>query len=231
MPHVEKFEKAFGSKVMILLMHWEGTAPWAPPIVWPPYGGEEELKKLIDALHERGDIVGVYCSGLGWTINSNVAEYNTEKLFNEQNLKDEMCLSPEQTLPFSKICTGQRSGYDLCPTREFTVNTIKDQVKKMVGAGIDYIQLMDQNHGGTSYFCYSKKHNHPYIPGKWQVDAVKNLLSQSEENTGKTLFGCESAAAQSYIPYLLFSDNRFVLTYSIGKPVPMYSYIYISRVS
>ena len=96
----------------------------------------------------------------------------------------------------------------------------------MVGAGIDYIQLMDQNHGGTSYFCYSKKHNHPYIPGKWQVDAVKKLLSQSQENTGKTLFGCESAAAQSYIPYLLFSDNRFVLTYCIGKPVPMYSYIY-----
>lgn len=226
MPHVERFEKAFGSKVMILLMHWEGTAPWAPPIVWPPYGGEEELKKLIDALHQRGDVVGVYCSGLGWTINSNVAQYNTEKLFEEQNLKEEMCLSPEQTLPYSKICTGQRSGYDLCPTREFTVNTVKDQVEKMVGAGIDYIQLMDQNHGGTSYFCYSKKHNHPYIPGKWQVDAVKNLLSQIQKNTGKTLFGCESAAAQSYIPYLLFSDNRFNLAYFIGKPVPMYSYVY-----
>lgn len=226
MPHVERFEKAFGSKVMILLMHWEGTAPWAPPIVWPPYGGEEELKKLTDALHERGDVLGVYCSGLGWTINSNVAEYNTEELYNEMNLSEEMCISPEQTLPYSKICTGQRSGYDLCPTREFTVNTIKDQVEKMVGAGIDYVQLMDQNHGGTSYFCYSKKHNHPYIPGKWQVDAVKDLLAKATENAGQTLFGCESAAAQSYIPYLLFSDNRFNLAYFIGKPVPMYSYVY-----
>lgn len=226
MPHVERFEKAFNSKVMILLMHWEGTAPWAPPIVWPPYGGEEELKKLVDALHKRGDVIGVYCSGIGWTINSNVAEYNTQELFDEQNLKEEMCLSPEQTLPYSNICTIQRSGYDLCPTREFTVNTVKEQVKSMVGAGIDYIQLMDQNHGGTSFFCYSQKHDHPYIPGKWQVDAVKEMLKVAQENSGKTLFGCESAAAQSYIPYLLFSDNRFNIAYYVGRPVPMYSYIY-----
>ena len=226
MPHVERFEKAFGSKIMVLLMHWEGTAPWAPPIVWPPYGGADELKKLVDALHERGDVIGVYCSGIGWTINSNVAQYNTEEYFNKHNLKDEMCLSPEQTLPFSNICPTQRSGYDLCPSRDFTVNTIKEQVDEMVCAGLDYIQLMDQNHGGTSFFCYSKKHNHPYIPGKWQVDAVKNMLKTVQENSGKTLFGCESAAAQSYIPYLLFSDNRFNIAYYIGRPVPMYSYIY-----
>ena len=226
MPHVERFEKAFNSKVMVLLMHWEGTAPWAPPIVWPPYGGEEELKKLIDALHARGDVLGVYCSGLGWTINSNLDTYNTEKEFKLNELANEMCLSPEQTLPFSKICTGQRSGYDMCPTREFTVKTVKEQVEKMANCGIDYIQLMDQNHGGTSYFCYSKKHDHPNMPGRWQVDAVKNMFKEVNQVSGKTLLGCESAAAQSYIPYLLFSDNRFNLAYYIGRPVPMYAYVY-----
>ena len=226
MPHVERFEKAFKSKVMILLMHWEGTAPWAPPIVWPPYGGEDELKKLIDALHERGDVLGVYCSGIGWTINSNVDNYNTQDYFDKNSLKDEMCISPEQDLPYSNICTLQRSGYDMCPTREFTVNTIKHEVECMVNAGIDYVQLMDQNHGGTSYFCYSRKHDHPAMPGKWQVDAVKNMLKVSQENAGKVLFGCESAAAESYIPYLMFSDNRFMINYYIGRPVPAYAYIY-----
>ena len=64
------------------------------------------------------------------------------------------------------------------------------------------------------------------MPGKWQVDAVKNMLKVAEENSGKVLFGCESAAAESYIPYLLFSDNRFLLAYYIGRSVPVYSYIY-----
>ena len=227
MPEVEKYEKLFGSKIMVLLMHWEGTAPWAPPIVWPPYGGEEEFKKLVDALHERGNVIGVYCSGLGWTIQSHTDPvYNTQELFDSQNLSEEMCLSPAQDLPYSNICRAQRSGYDLCPTRDFTINTITEQVSLMAGAGIDYIQLLDQNHGGTSYFCYSKKHNHPPVPGSWQVKAVKNLLNKATKNTGKVLYGCESAAAESYIPELLFSDNRFILNYGIGTPVPCYSYIY-----
>jgi hypothetical protein len=96
----------------------------------------------------------------------------------------------------------------------------------MVDAGIDYIQMMDQNHGGTSHFCYSKNHGHPPVPGKWQVDAMKALYTEVFEDTGKVLFGCESAAAEAYIPNLLFSDNRYMLNYRIGYPVPAYAYIF-----
>lgn len=226
LPLIEQLEQELDSKIMVLLMHWEGTAPWAPPVVWPPFGGEEALGKFIDELHKKGHVLGVYCSGIGWTVKSNLTEYHTLEQIEAENLKEEMCLSPEQELLYSNICTDQRVGYDLCPAREFTVSVIKDQVSKMVGAGIDYIQLLDQNHGGTSYFCYSKNHGHPPVPGKWQVDAMKALLKETTNNADGVLFGCESAAAQAYIPYLLFSDNRGNLNYYLGTQVPVYAYLF-----
>lgn len=226
MPHIERLEKELGSKIMVILMHWEGTAPWAPPYVWPPFGGENELKKFIDALHSRGDILGVYCSGIGWTDKSKIADYAMTEVFEKENLREEMCLSPRQELPYCNICPAQRVGYDLCPTRDFTKNVMKAEVEKMVSAGIDYIQLLDQNHGGTPYFCYSRKHNHPPVPGKWQVDAMKELLAFATQNDKNVLFGCESAAAESYIPQLMFSDNRFNLNYATGRPVPVYAYVF-----
>lgn len=227
MEHVERLEREFDSRIMVLLMHWEGTAPWAPPFVWPPYGGEEALRRLIEKLHARGDVLGVYCSGIGWTIQSRlVEEYHMQETFEREHLEKVMCVSPEQTLLPSKICTAQRSGYDMCPSVEYTKKVMCGQVEQMVKVGIDYIQLLDQNHGGTSYFCYSREHGHPPVPGRWQVEAMKELLKAVEKHSGKVLFGCESAAAESYIPYLLFSDNRYNLCYHIGKPVPLYAYLY-----
>lgn len=228
MPHIERLEKELNSKIMVILMHWEGTAPWAPPYVWPPFGGEAELQKFIDALHARGDVIGVYCSGLGWTEQSNlVAEYNKKDEFDEKGLARYMCLSPEQDLPYSNICREQRSGYDMCPSQRFTAEVLKNEVSHIAASGIDYIQLLDQNHGGNAYFCYSREHGHPPVPGKWQTDAVKKLLAEVSGTADKSvLFGCESAAAEAFIPQLLFSDNRYNINFGIGIPVPAYAYVF-----
>ncbi len=55
---------------------------------------------------------------------------------------------------------------------------------------------------------------------------MQKLLNKAQETAGKALLGCESAAAESYIPYLLFSDNRFNINYRVGRPVPVYAYVF-----
>lgn len=231
MPHIERIAERLDSRIMVILMHWEGTAPWAPPFVWPPYGGEEALSEYVNALHRQGHLIGLYCSGLGWTYQSKlIKEYDKSKQFAEEGLSDYMCLSPSGELPFCNICPAQRIGYDMCPTQDYTVNVISDAVEKMTSADVDYIQLLDQNHGGTSYFCYSREHGHPAVPGRWQTDAMKRLLNAvgqyTHENGRRILLGCESAAAEPFIPYLLFSDNRYELGFFIGRSVPAYAYVY-----
>lgn len=231
MKHIQRLSKECDSKLMALLMHWEGTAPWAPPYVWPPYGGEDMLREFADALHKEGHTLGVYCSGIGWTIQSKVIEdYNCQKQFDENHMDEVMCVSPSGGLEYSSICTGQRSGYDMCCHHPYTTEIISDQAQKIASVGADYIQIMDQNHGGSPWFCYSRKHGHPYAPGKWETDAMTRLLEQVDsdvnQNGKKILFGSESAAAESFLPYLLFSDNRYNLLCQFGRPVPAYAHIF-----
>lgn len=230
---VKEFSEKLDSPIMALLMHWEGTAPWAPPYVWPPYGGEQSLRDFADALHAEGQYVGLYCSGLGWTQTSNLLDYSMEEKFEKEHLADVMCTAPDGSLPHSKICTGQRVGYDMCPSQLFCKETIANEAEKMISSGVDYIQLLDQNHGGTPYFCYSKTHGHPPVPGKWQSDALKEIMCQIKSNpkAEKVLFGCESAAAEVFIPEFAFSDNRFELNYMLGVPVPLYAFIYHTYVN
>ena len=224
LPILKEFQSKTQSKVMGLLMQWEGTAPWAPPYVWPPYGGEEAFREFLQKAHEQDTLVGVYCSGMGWTQQSNiVAEYNRENDYADERLSEIMCANTDGEIK-SVICEPQRRGYDICPALDKSKRMIVDEIDKVVKSGVDYVQVLDQNHGGCSYFCYSDRHGHVPAPGKWQQEETLKLL-QGIDN-GKVLLGCESAAAEPFISALKFSDNRYELNYYIGLPVPAYSYIY-----
>lgn len=227
MPTLNKIKAATGARIMALLMHWEGTAPWAPPYVWPPYGGEEVFNEFRDALHENGDLLGVYCSGFGYTLQSNLIEsYNNEKRIKSEGLLKAMCHSPANVPEISRICPGQRSGYDVCPACEKGKEILMDAYMPLFKSGIDYAQILDQNHGGGQYFCYARDHGHPAMPGAWMTDNMQKMLSSWNAEAPKMLFGCESAAAEPFIGNLAMSDNRFELNYCNGRPVPLYAYLY-----
>ena len=227
LPILDEVRAACDTRLLVLLMHWEGTAPWAPPYVWPPYGGTEKFDALRNALHGRGDLLGVYCSGFGYTLQSNLIEtYNKQEEYEKKELWRGMCAGADGKVAISNICTDQRSGYDICPASEVGKALLREAYEPLLTSGIDYAQILDQNHGGGQYFCYSRKHGHAPVPGTWMTENMQDVLCEWNEMAKKTLLGCESAAAEPFIGNLLLSDNRFELNYFVGNPVPLYAYVY-----
>ncbi len=224
LPFLEDISRQANSSVMALLMHWEGTAPWAPPYVWPPYGGEDEFFAFVDEAHGKNMLVGLYCSGLGWTQQSHMdPAYQRKNDFQELKIQDCVCTNSNGEIS-STICSAQREGYDFCPGCAETKRILKEEFDKLCAHKIDYVQALDQNHGGNSYFCYSDKHGHSPAPGKWQQIEVNRLLESIDKNG--VLFGCETAAAEPFLAQLQFSDNRYELNYYVGEPIPVYAYLF-----
>lgn len=227
LPILRQIKDRCDSRLLVLLMHWEGTAPWAPPYVWPPFGDRENFELFGRKLHESEDLLGVYCSGFGYTLQSKlIPSYVKRDEYIKKELWRAMCAGPDGEVALSNICTEQRSGYDICPASTLGRELLFDAYSPLFESEIDYAQILDQNHGGGQYFCYSKEHGHPPAPGAWMTENMQSMLSGWNDLAKNTLFGCESAAAEPFIQDLSFSDNRFELNYFIGTPVPLYSYIY-----
>jgi len=232
-PHLERYEAAFGTKLLNLLMQWEGTAPWSPPYVWPPLGGEEAFRQYAQALHDRGYICGLYCSGTSWTQFSSTGPgtYDRRADFIGKNLAGEMATGPRGEMA-AVVCNGDalRHGYDFCPASERGMEILAGEARKMRDAGVDYIQLFDQNLGGSPYFCYSPAHGHPRSPGRWETDAMRALIdgiqTRIDTDEKKIVLGCEAAAAEPFVVRLPLNDLRFAMALPFGKPVPAYAYLY-----
>lgn len=231
-PYIDALHDELDSAIMALPMHWEGTAPWAPPYVWPPLGGEAGFRKFVDALHANGNLVGVYCSGIGWTMESYLEpSYNTEERYKKEDYASIMCQTPKGEIVQSKIIGYPiRSGYDMCSANSRVADIVVEEVKKIAQSGCDYAQYFDQNLGGNSCICYAKTHGHPPAPGKWQGDAMVDMFRRInhaiKQMGSQMVIGCELAAAEPFIAYLPYNDLRFNINYFYGKPVPAYAYLY-----
>ena len=197
---------------MPLLMHWEGTAPWAPPYVWPPYGDFDNFTKYLDELHANGDYLGLYCSGISWTQRSLlVPSYNKEEEFERENWKDAILVEPDQTSDFTWKAI--RYSYELCPACEKTRNVAVKEFEKIVsGCDVDYVQFFDQNVGGNTYACYGKNHGHCFGPGKWRNEAMLKIGDAMHEvlrkygKEDKVLIGCEGNAAEPFVNHFIFRN-------------------------
>ncbi len=226
--YVDAFNRKLEAPVMPLLMHWEGTAPWAPPYVWPPFGGEKPLAEFRDKLHKMGNRLGLYCSGTAWTCKSMITDYAPGCTPEQQK---DMMRGAKGEIDAS-VCNGvdsQRLGYDMCLTEEWPRRTVRAEIQKMEAFGIDYAQFFDQNHGGCFHLCYARNHHHPPVPGAWQIAAMRSLLAEIASESGTMALGCESAAAEPYIHALPLNDARASFMRTCGTPVPAQAFVFHGR--
>ncbi len=235
LPVIAEYRRKWNNPLMALLMHWEGTAPWAPPYVWPPYGGEAELADFITALHAEGNLLGLYGSGIGWTQQSMIdPNYSCQERFETEAVAKEICRGPHGE-SYSRVCNGPRSqriGYDLCPAAAFTEKTVVGEISSAAKLEVDYLQYFDQNQGCAAPLCYATDHGHPSLPGAWQTEAMRKLLHGARQAAGKTVLGCENAAAEPYLETCQLNDLRYHLAWGYGgKPVPAYAYVFHEYVS
>ena len=229
LPHLDRLRARIHSRLLVLLCHWEGSAPWCPPYVWPPFGDRKAFDEFVRGVHERGDLFGLYCSGIGWTQKSMLTDYNREGELSERELRQTMCLAPDQSLPYALICNGSiRWGYEMCPATENARKIMRGEVEKLAAeSGADYIQLFDQNLGGNSSCCYAADHGHPRTPGVWQTKAMRELIGELQPEG--IFLGCEAAASEGFHDLLPFNDGRNYMGFTIGTPVPAYAYVYHER--
>jgi len=230
LPVLDRYSEEFDSMVMPLMMHWEGSAPWCTPYIWPPYGDGDDFKYTVEQIHKKGHIVGLYASGLGITTQAVTdSSYTNFDEYENGGWKEVTCKDLNEELIFTDLGF-VRSGYDVCPTCDKVKNTVINETMKIANADVDYFQAFDQNLGGIPRYCWSENHSHPAAPGKWLVDSMTELFSsmQTEINkAGKNMvFGCELAASEPAIKHLPFNDLRWFTVFRQGKPVPAYSYIY-----
>lgn len=231
---IESCGDRLDSPILALLMHWEGTAPWAPPYVWPPRGGEKAFREFVSEVHRVGHYLGLYCSGIAWTNKAATGDgtYDRTEELERDHLIRHMCRGPKGEYE-CLICNGDdiRWGYDICAAADFASKVTCEETRKIASSGVDYIQLFDQNLGGAAYQCFDPAHGHSAAPGPWQAAAMRKLLqnirtSLAEDGNNHVILGCEAGAAEPFIKDLAFNELRYFIGYAIGRPVPAYSYVF-----
>ena len=213
---LQELSAALDSPLLVLLMRWDHNGPWMPPYYWPPVGGEESFLTFCDKLHKAGHRIGLYGSGTLYTRKSRIHDYSTEEEYRKRGLERFMARGPKGEVD-ARICSNIRQGTELCITEPWCVDVMCEQVKLVAEHGVDFFQILDQNHGGESFVCYARDHHHPPLPGVWQTRAMAKLIETMRRTAAATgnplLIGCENVAAAPYVAQMPFNDRRNPLVY------------------
>lgn len=234
---IARFNEQAPGPVLPVLMAWEKGGPWVYPDCFPPVGGAREMELFAREQNGRGNHAGTYSNGTRWVMAHDWNGYDGTKYFEEQHGEETVCMTKDGT-PWKQDWDQEwRPSYTGCMNVERTQEIAVDYIKTMIENGIDWIQFLDQNNGCSVFPCFSEKHGHENMPGRWMTQSLEKLFGKMAElkeqvygESGREIvYSVEGPSCEYFIPCLDICDSR---VNPRGNPnieanqVPLYQFLY-----
>jgi hypothetical protein len=231
LPLLDAAAARLDSALVPVLMAWERAGPWVYPDCFPPVGGADSLVRFAAAARARGWHVGTYSNGTRWSTAHRWSGYDGGRFFAENGGPQSVCRQPDGRPWPSGWDQHWRPSYTGCVGAARTRELLREYARTLLEAGLDWIQILDQNVGGAAFPCYADDHGHGPAPGRWMTERMNALLAEVRSprpDPGRAVvWAVEGPCAECYLPSFVLCDVR-------PDPragfVPLYHYLYHDRI-
>ena len=230
LPLLEEVSKKIGAPLSIILMGWEHAGSWVYPDCFPPVGGEESMNAFIKALRARGWHAGSFCSGTRWAFDQPWNGYDGRDEVFAMGALEGACREIDGR-PWSDWGYNFRNSYAGCLGTDKTRDMSLGIVDHLIDWGMDCLQFLDQNNGGSTFPCFAEDHDHPNKPGKWMYEKMKSFVEEmhqiaTDKNLPGVIHSAESGLNETCIPFFQQTELRvYPDDYGSGT-IPIYQYLF-----
>ncbi len=223
--------------VTVIVLGWEKYGAWITPDYFPPFGGEEAYRTMLQALHPTHQAMA-YLSGLRITLEKSARPasdpYTMTSAMAKQFEPMAIVGRDGNVMKYGTPDEAQGIHYWLCPAVDASWNHLEDASTRLAKFGIDIIQI-DQMPGGGCPACFSTSHNHPIAGGTTTYDSVsqhlRDLKSRIRQENPRAAISLE-CPGELYIPDVdIFHTREYMHGFwpreqAGEEAVPLFSYLY-----
>jgi hypothetical protein len=238
--YVNRWGKELGIPMVAMMCGWEKIGEWAGPDYFPPYGGDERFRKLCAGLKKSGIRPFPFgLSGLKLPVRKKIGrdwpqpeleiDYDNRACF-EEHYRRFAAVGPDGKIILdSEVASWDGLHAYACVATPQARKQLHDATLKLVEDFGVQVSQMDQVFNGGSTECYAPAHGHPLGRGKWQVEEMRKIYSDTRSHAKELdpeFVLSQEFQSELFIPFLDIYHGR-----NYDQPrglvgVPLFSYLY-----
>ncbi len=232
LPLLDRLSRRVAAPLVCVLMGWERGGSWVYPDCFPPVGGDASLTDFCREARQRGWHVGSFCNGTRWVVAHAWNGYDGEPYFTEHHGERGVCRLPDGSWWPELWDRTWRPSYPTCLGEADTRRIATEFVHRLLGWGMESIQFFDQNCGAATFACFSDRHEHPPVPGRWMAEAMRRIIDAFHAEADAlgeraVIHSTEQPANETCLPLFQQCDVRcFPPGYPGWNQVPLFQYLY-----